>query len=215
MSAWMALANSATMEPFPVVKFRSSVRSRRPIAARTLPFTVLACTGPPVLMASTPPFTGRARTWLGTPSTDTFPSSVPTPPFTPFGPRISNRTPALLLRCASLCCWPGPATSGATIRAVCAGVIELVIVVSLPVTPTRDVTAEGLGDNARRAPPDSEGQPLCSCRADPVRPHGQRDRKVTPDAPAERGDAQLRANVRWKSESDPPRMRIELVAAAL
>ena len=46
---------------------------------------MLACTGPPALVASTLPFTVLARTSLVTPSTLTPPFTAHTPTFTPFG----------------------------------------------------------------------------------------------------------------------------------
>ena len=90
--------STAITFPFTLEKSRSSLVPTRPIRAWTVPFTLLACTGPPLLVASTPPFTEPASTSPVAPSTLTPPFTDHAPTFTPLGRRTSKSTATSLFR---------------------------------------------------------------------------------------------------------------------
>ena len=66
--------------------------------ACTLPLTLRDCTGPPLLVASTLPFTEPASTSAVAPSTLTSPFTDQAPTFTPLGRRTSKSTATSLFR---------------------------------------------------------------------------------------------------------------------
>src|SRR4249920_1070209 len=64
-----------------------------------------------------------------------------------------------------------------------------------PIRRDRDVAAEGLGSDARRASADLERELFTVRRADPVLARAERDRELTVDAAIPGGDGELRARL--------------------